>query len=98
MVGNVTHLDTKSFNNTINNYTVYIKTFENIVKSTNSAIDEVIKNWQGEGAKAFEKDCKQVQLNLKDIADIMYDLRDALIDAHAEYLKTDEALSKNFDS
>jgi hypothetical protein len=40
----------------------------------------------------------QVRLNLQDISDIMYDLRDALIDAHAEYMKTDSALSKSFES
>ena len=75
----------------------YIREFED--RSARSEICEtLVQNWKGEGRNAFEKDYRQVQINLKDIAGIMYDLRDALIDAHAEYIKTDDALAKNFDS
>ena len=79
-------------------YANYIKQFESIVRGVNSAASTMVADWKGKGQKAFEKDYKQVQLNLKDITDIMYDLRDGLIDAHAEYMKTDAALSKSFES
>ena len=79
--GQVNHLDTISFNSTINAYSGYI-----------------LSHWDGVGRDAFEKDCKQVQINLRDVADIMYDLRDALTNAHAEYMKTDNSLSKSFES
>ena len=98
MAGNVKHLDTINFNSTIAAYAKHIKQFEDIVRSVNSSTKTMTDNWKGRGCDAFEKDCKQIQLNLKDISEIMYDLRDALIDAHAEYMKTDAALSKSFDS
>ena len=44
----------------------------------------------------FEKDYNVIYLCLKDISEIMYELRDALIDAEAEYIKTDEECAKSF--
>lgn len=95
---NVTHLDTVNFNDIISAFSNYISQFDSIVHEINSTADRLIENWKGRGCNAFEKDCRQVQINLKDISDIMYDLRDALIDAHAEYIKTDAVLSKSFES
>ncbi|MGI6084507.1 MAG: WXG100 family type VII secretion target [Acetivibrionales bacterium] len=98
MSGSIRHLDTMHFDETMTAYANYIKQYENIVKDVNNATDMVINRWRGKGKNAFENDCKQVQLNLKDISDIMYDLRDALNDAHAEYIKCDLALSKSFET
>lgn len=97
-MGNVTHLDTIHFSETRTAYANYIKQFESIVQGVNRAADTMIAHWKGKGRNAFEKDCRQVQLNLKDITEIMYDLRDALVDAEAEYVKSDAALSKSFES
>ena len=98
MEGNVKHLDTANFNDTMSAYASFIKQYEDIVRGVNTAASTMVDNWRGKGRNAFEKDYKQVQQNLKDISDIMYDLRDALINAHAEYMKTDSALSKSFES
>lgn len=95
---NVNHLDTAHFNDTILTYAKYIRQFESIVSNVDSIINRMAENWKGKGRDAFEKDCRVVQINLKDISDIMYDLRDALIDAHAGYMQTDQALSKDFES
>jgi WXG100 family type VII secretion target len=96
--GQVTHLDTINFNGTILAFNGYIKRYESIVNSVDRITGQVLSQWDGVGSNAFEKDCKQVQINLKDIADVMYDLRDALTNAHAEYMKTDNSLSKSFES
>jgi len=96
--GNVKHLDTVNFNDTLTAYANYVKQFEGIVRGVNTAAGTMVDNWKGKGCTAFEKDYKQVQLNLQDISDIMYDLHGALVDAHAEYMKTDLALSKSFES
>lgn len=98
MAETVRHLDTSRFNDTMTAYSNYIRQFEEIVRGVNAAANAVVGRWKGKGRDAFEKDYRQVQLNLKDIAGIMYDLRDALIDAHAEYMKTDSSLSKSFES
>ncbi len=98
MAGNVKHLDTVHFNETITAYSNYIKQFEDIVNGVNSTASTMVDRWQGKGRKAFETDYKQVQQNLKDISEIMYNLRDALTNAHAEYIKTDSELSKSLES
>lgn len=100
MAGNVNKIDTIHFNDTINAYKNHIRQFDSIVASVNNITKKVVdkSKWKGKGRDAFEKDCKQVQQNLQDITDIMYDLRDALINAHAGYMETDEALSKSFDT
>ncbi|MDR1320314.1 MAG: WXG100 family type VII secretion target [Gracilibacteraceae bacterium] len=98
MADSVRRLDTVNFNDTISAYANHISRFENIVQGVNNSANAIVNCWKGKGRDAFEKDCRQVQLNLKDITSIMYDIRDALIDAHAEYIKSDSDLSKNFES
>jgi len=98
--GNVTKLDTLCFDETIAAYAKNVKEFERIVNDVNKTINNVtnVSKWKGQGRNAFEKDSKQVQLNLKDISGKMYDVREALIKSHVEYLKTDMAVAKRFDS
>ena len=96
--GSVKHLNTVNFNDTILAYNTHIKEFEEIVRGVKSTANELLVHWQGKGKTAFEKDFNQVQLNLEDISDIMYDLRNALTDSHAEYIKNDLATSKSFES
>jgi len=98
MSGNVKHLDTVEFNATVSRYEAHIKEFKGIVEEVNKIGDELLENWKGKGANAFEKDSGQVKLNLKDISEIMYDLRDALVNAETEYLKSDLAMAKNIES
>lgn len=98
VAGNVKHLDTVHFNEAITAYANYIKQFEEIVRGVNSASNTMLDHWKGTGRNAFEKDCRQIQLNLNDITDIMYDLRDALVNAESEYVKSDAAVSKSFES
>jgi WXG100 family type VII secretion target len=98
MPGNVKHLDTKNFNDTITAYANHIKQFEAIVLDVNNAANEVVDRWKGKGRNQFEKDCKQVQLNLKDISEIMHNLKDALDNAHKKYIESDMGLSSGFNN
>lgn len=98
MAERVTHLDTVNFDDTRSAYANYITQFEDIVLGVNKAASTMVDNWKGKGRDAFEKDYKQVQINLSDISDIMYDLQEALVNAHVEYIKTDLALSKSYES
>ncbi len=98
MDGYVNHLDTVEFKATVDKYQNHIKTFEGIVEKVNEIGDTLLANWQGEGAKAFEKDSGIVKLNLKDISEIMYEFHNALINAEAEYVKSDLATAKNIES
>ncbi len=94
----VKHLDTVNFDEIRTDYESYIRMFQDIVKEINGTIDELLGEWEGEGKKAFEKDAIQVRTNLKDISDIMYDLRNSLNKAHVNYVKYDTELSKAINS
>ena len=96
--GSVKHLDTKNFNDTIIAYRSQIKQFESIVTGVNKTTKTVNERWRGKGRDAFEKDCKQIQLNLKDISDIMNNISDALSNAYEEYKSADAELSQSFQS
>jgi len=94
----VRHLDTKSFDEAIAAYANHIKTFEGIVKDVNNAANMAVENWKGKGAKAFEKDAKQVQLCLKDITSIMQNISDALANAYEEYKRADAEAAQAMES
>jgi len=94
----VNHLDTKYFNSIINAYSAHITAFEDIVIDVNNTVNTITSNWVGKGRNAFATDSTQVQMNLRDITGIMYELRDALINAHAEYMQADNATAKSIES
>ena len=96
----VTKLDTLHFDSTIDDYSKFVTQFENIVADVGTIINEVTSksNWAGQGRDAFNKDAEMVRCNLKDLSEIMYDIRRALKEAGAKYGETDNALSKNFES
>lgn len=94
----VKRLNTTCFNDTIKMYKDAILNFEKIVEDVNIICEKVVNHWKGKGRDAFNHDYQQVQINLKDVTDIMYEIRDVLIQAHAEYMKADEALAKRFES
>ena len=94
MTGDFKKLDTKNFNNTINEYSKYITQFNDIVANVNSITGTVSANWAGKGKNAFEKDCRAVQRNLKDVGEIMTAMRDYLSQAYADYVETDKSSLK----
>ena len=98
LASNVRHLDTAHFDSTIDDYSKYITRFETIVSEVNNIINEITSEWKGKGRDAFDKDADMVRANLKDISDIMYEIRNALRDAGSKYIESDEALSKSYES
>ena len=92
--GGVRSLDTIRFRQTINAFAGQVRQFEGIVEGINRSVNVLMGDWRGQGASAFERDSRQVQTNLQDIAGIMYDIRDALDKAEAEYMASDAHVSR----
>ena len=92
--GNVQHLDTSKFDSTISAFNKGIEEYNNIKLTVEKITNALFSNWQGEGKTQFEKDYTTLYRQLTDIADIMYELYDALIDADAAYIKADEEAAK----
>lgn len=91
----VEYLDTQKLLDAANELDSCIEQYKNIIKSITSMTDSLLDDWYGEGKKEFEKDYSTIYQQLTDISDIMYDLYDALVDADATYVQTDEDIAKS---
>ena len=92
--GSVQYLDTNKFESAISAFNEGIKEYNDSKSTVERITNTLFANWQGEGKTQFEKDYTTLYRQLTDIADIMYELYDALVDAEAAYIKADEEASK----
>ena len=90
----VKHLDSERFGEVIKDFENGIKEYERIIDGVKTSTTKLFLFWQGEGKKQFEKDYTKIYRQLEDVSDVLYDLRDALVDAQAAYIKTDEEIAK----
>jgi uncharacterized protein YukE len=90
---NVRHLDTKSFNLCINELNSCIIEFNDARMSVDSIINSLNDYWTGMGKTIFDADCKTVSHNLKDISELMEDIKNSLISSRDAYSQADEDLS-----
>lgn len=90
----VKHLDTKKFDSTITAFKSGISQYNDIKSEVEKATNTLLGSWQGKGKAQFEKDYTTIYRQLTDIADIMYELHDALIEAEAAYIQADEEAAK----
>lgn len=95
--GTIRQLDTKSFNDTISTFQDCIERYEEIEKGVAKSTDALLDSWKGKGRIAFEKNFKQVQLNLSDIREILYSLKDALSSARDSYAMVDSDIGSSLE-
>lgn len=93
-MSNVNFLDTNKFSEVIAIFKQEIETYNDIKSDVEKTTNTLFKNWQGKGKTQFEKDYTTIFQQLTDIADIMYELYNALIDAQAAYIQADEDAAK----
>lgn len=93
-MSNVTYLDTKKFSEVVDIFNKEIETYNDIKSDVEKITNALFKDWQGKGKTQFEKDYTTIYQQLTDIADIMYELYNALIDAQAAYIQADEEAAK----
>lgn len=93
----IRYLESQYISNAAKKLAVCIKKYDNIVCDIEKSTAQLLADWHGKGKNAFEKDYNTVYRQLKDISDIMYELREQLIDAEATYIKTDEEIAKSFE-
>ena len=91
---NVTYLNTNQFSETVDAFKEGAKLYNEIKFGIDKTTNALFFKWQGEGKKQFEKDYLVIYQQLSDIAEILYELRDAIIDAQANYILADEEIAK----
>lgn len=92
--GNVEYLDTSKFSAAITAFKKGVEEYNSIKTGVQNTTTTLFTKWQGEGKKQFEKDYNTIFQQLTDIADILYELYDALVEAQATYIQTDEEMAK----
>ena len=90
----VNYLDTNKFSEVVAIFKKEIETYNDIKSDVEKTTNALFLNWQGKGKTQFEKDYTTIFQQLTDIADIMYELYNALIDAQAAYIQADEDAAK----
>ena len=96
--GQVEFLDSSVFSSVISKFTEGIQTYDKVLNGVKRDTETLFESWLGEGRTQFEKDYNTIFLQLKDIGDVLYDLREALIKAEEEYYKTDDSIGKKINS
>lgn len=92
--GKVTFLDTNKFSSTISAFKSGIEDYNNIKNGVERTSNTLLESWEGKGKTQFEKDYTTIYRQMEDIADIMYELYDALVDAQSVYVLADEEAAK----
>lgn len=92
--GNLRHLDTSKFHSTISAFKKGITEYNTIKTDVERTTNELFISWLGEGKVQFEKNYTTLYRQLTDIADIMYELYDALVEAEAAYIEADQQSAK----
>lgn len=94
MTGGLRHLDTKYFKETRKRLETGIGQYNEMKKDLGHTTEKLLLNWRGKGKTEFEKEYRILMQQLTDIADLMYELRDNLIDSEANYIEVDLAIAK----
>lgn len=87
-------LDTKSFDEFISAKESILSKYDQLDSDYHAIVDELLANWQGDGARAFAKDVHKVKNNITGIKEILKTMCDTLTDCRDIYGECDNALGK----
>ena len=87
-------LDTGKFDEFLSQRSTLLNTYNRLNKEYDAIIKELMKNWKGRGAEAFESDAKKVKANIVGIQDILQTMCDTLEDCLKVFQEYDSSLGK----
>lgn len=87
-------LDIKAFNKALEKKEGLIRAYNEIDSEYDRIVDNLLSNWKGKGARAFEKDAKTVKTNIVGIFDILKMMCDTLTDCKEVFEECDKALDE----
>lgn len=88
-------LDSKAFNEVIERKEELINRYNDLNTTYDSIVTNLLSNWKGKGATAFEKDANIVKKNIVGIFDILRIMCDTLTDCKEIFKECDTALGEN---
>lgn len=87
-------LDTGKFQEFLDSSSSLLDEYNNLNKQYGEIIDELLDNWKGRGAEAFESDSKTVKANIAGIQDILQTMCDMLQDCWRIFDEYDHSLGE----
>ena len=85
-------LDTRTFDAFLNSKESLLKKYDEINTEYENIINDLLQNWKGVGAIAFEDDAKMVKANITGIYDILKTMCDTLTDCRKIFEECDNTL------
>ncbi len=85
-------LDTKAFDAAIAMKDDLIRSYDALNTEYDRIVSNLMQNWKGRGASAFQKDATTVKTNIIGIYDILKTMCDTLEDCRAIFAECDKAL------
>lgn len=87
-------LNTKAFDEALEKKQGLIDSYNAINKEYDRIVKNLMANWKGRGATAFQKDAKTVKTNIVGIFDILKTMCDTLTDCKEIFAECDTALGE----
>lgn len=91
-------LDTREFNDICAQYEKQVEVFRELEHRVNSTLDAISERWEGKGERAFKNQAKNIRQNLKDIMDIVIEMKDILIKSGRGYTELDSQIGKQMET
>lgn len=87
-------LDTRAFDNFINQKENLIQRYDDINETYDTIVSTLLTNWQGQGAESFRSDARKVKANITGIYDILKIMCDTLTDCREVFAECDTSLGE----
>ena len=87
-------LDTKAFDKAIAKKQSLINSYNELNREYDRIVNNLMANWKGRGATAFQKDAATVKTNIVGIFDILKIMCDTLTDCKEIFAECDSALGE----
>lgn len=87
-------LDTKAFDEAIDRKQDLINSYNSLNQEYDRIVNNLLSNWKGRGAAAFQKDALTVKKNIVGIYDILKTMCDTLTDCKEIFAECDHALGE----
>ena len=93
--GSVKYLETEGFLKAETATSTAIKEFNTQVNKMRTTTTNLLDTWAGKGRVEFDTQTTLIMGKLGDISEELYDLYNALVEAHQAYIDADEASAKS---
>lgn len=90
------HIDTEKIYATHQQIKELVESYKNVNFAVTQITNRIKENWVGKGRNEFESQYNLLIKKIDDFGDTLQEIYDALVEAEAEYEKSDDGLRQEF--